>query len=142
MDIVITPDPASAAAAAADIVERHVRPGPMVLGLATGSTPVATYRELIRRHRETELSFAGVRTFPLDEHVGLDRNNEESYHRTVRREFTDHVDIADDEVSGPDGTSADSDEAALRYEAAMRDSGARWIRAARPPCCSCNPTPR
>lgn len=123
MDVVITPDPASAAVAAADIVEEHVRPGPMTLGLATGSTPVATYRELIRRHREAALSFARVRAFLLDEYLGLTPDDEESYHRTIRREFTESIDIPDDEVFGPDGTSSDPDRAARLYDEAIRSAG-------------------
>ncbi len=78
----------------------HVRPG-AVLGLATGSSPLPVYRELIDRHANGELSFAGARAFLLDEYVGLPQSHPESYHSVIRREFTDHVDL--DRVDGPDG---------------------------------------
>ncbi|BDH55585.1 hypothetical protein MTP03_05240 [Tsukamurella sp. PLM1] len=71
MEIVIRPTPADVAVTAADIVADHVRRGPAVLGLATGSTPLATYSELIRRHRDEGLSFKDCVSFNLDEYVGL-----------------------------------------------------------------------
>ncbi|WIM73496.1 glucosamine-6-phosphate deaminase [Corynebacterium suedekumii] len=63
---------------------------------------MATYRELIRRHNAGEVSFADCRAFLLDEYIGLPRDHEQSYHRTIRREFTSHVDIPDEAVHGPD----------------------------------------
>lgn len=64
-----------------------------VLGLATGSTPVKLYRELIRRHREEGLSFQSVITFNLDEYYGLTDDHPESYHRFMREQLFDHIDI-------------------------------------------------
>ena len=107
MEIVIRPTPADVAVTAADIVAEHVRRGPTVLGLATGSTPLATYQELIRRHRDEGLSFADCVSFNLDEYVGLPKGHPESYREVIRKEFTSHVDIPDAKVEGPDGTAAD-----------------------------------
>ncbi|QGU01420.1 Glucosamine-6-phosphate deaminase [Corynebacterium kalinowskii] len=119
MEIVITDRPE---VIAADIIESYARAG-KTLGLATGSTPVKTYQELIRRHREEGLSFAECRAFLLDEYVGLPREHEQSYYRTIRREFTDAVDIDDALVASPDGTSTDPLTAGASYDAAIRNAG-------------------
>ncbi len=123
MEIVIRPTPADVAVTAADIVAGRVRRGPAVLGLATGSTPLATYAELIRRHREEGLSFADCVSFNLDEYVGLPAGHPESYREVIRREFTAHVDIPDARVEGPDGAAADVPAEARRYEDAIRAAG-------------------
>jgi len=101
VDILLRPTATDVAVAAADILADFARRG-ATLGLATGSTPVATYRELIRRYEAGEVSFADCRAFLLDEYIGLPRDHEQSYHRTIRREFTSHVDIPDEAVHGPD----------------------------------------
>jgi glucosamine-6-phosphate deaminase len=94
-----------------------------VLGLATGSSPLFAYRELIRRHREEGLSFAGVRTYNLDEYVGLPADHPESYRSVIRRELTSHLDIADVDVHGPDGAHPDPLASAREYEQRLRDGG-------------------
>jgi glucosamine-6-phosphate deaminase len=127
MEVVILPSPEDCGRLVADIVARAVRSGSLgtrpTLGLATGSSPLLTYRELIRRHREEGLSFAGVRTFNLDEYVGLPADHPESYRSVIRREFTSQLDIADDDVHGPDGEHADPLVAAREYEQRLRDAG-------------------
>jgi len=74
-----------------------------VLGLATGSTPVGLYRELIRLHREDGLSFAGVMTFNLDEYHGLERSHPETYWRFMHEQLFDHIDIPAAQIHLPDG---------------------------------------
>lgn len=123
MEIVIRATPADVADTAADIVADRVLRGPAVLGLATGSTPLATYRELIRRHRDEGLSFADCVSFNLDEYVGLPTGHPESYREVIRREFTAHIDIPDAAVGGPDGTAPGLAAEAERYESAIRDAG-------------------
>jgi len=95
---------ALAAEVAAMIRERSAEGGRIVLGLATGSTPVPFYRELIRLHREEGLSFASVTTFNLDEYYGLPRDHPESYYRFMRDQLFDHIDIPDSQINIPDGT--------------------------------------
>jgi glucosamine-6-phosphate deaminase len=95
---------ALAAEVAALVRERAASGGRVVLGLATGSTPVPFYRELIRLHREEGLSFAGVTTFNLDEYYGLPRDHPESYYRFMRDQLFDHIDIPDSQINIPDGT--------------------------------------
>lgn len=120
MEVVIVQDQDAAGTLVADIVGTHVRPG-AVLGLATGSSPLPAYRELIRRHREESLSLDGCRAFLLDEYVGLPHAHPESYHSVIRREFTDDVGL--DQVDGPDGEAADIPAEAARYEAAIAAAG-------------------
>lgn len=92
----------------ADQIEKLIRRcqeenRPAVLGLATGSTPVKLYRELIRRHREGGLSFRNVITFNLDEYYGLSPEHPESYHNFMRVQLFDHIDIPPENVHVPDG---------------------------------------
>ncbi len=75
-----------------------------VLGLATGSTPVRLYRELIRAHREDGLSFGNVVTFNLDEYYGLPSDHAESYWRFMHTQLFDHVDVPAGQINIPDGT--------------------------------------
>lgn len=86
------------------ITERNAANKPAVLGLATGSTPVRLYRELIRRHREEGLSFANVITFNLDEYYGLAGDHPESYRKFMQDQLFDHVDLKPENTHVPDGT--------------------------------------
>ena len=78
-----------------------------VLGLATGSTPVGTYRELIRFHQEEKLSFKQVRTVNLDEYYGLPASHEQSYRRFMHESLFDHIDILPANTNVPDGLTRD-----------------------------------
>jgi len=103
MEVVILPGADEVAALAADTIEGVVRAGPTaVLGVATGSTPLATYAELIRRHRAGGSSYDGVRLFLLDEYVGLPPGDPQTYRATIHRELSDPLGIASDRVHAPD----------------------------------------
>lgn len=119
MEVVIVESDNALAQLAADIIERHVSAGD-VIGLATGSSPLSTYRELIARH-SAGLSFAACRAFLLDEYVGLPRTHPESYYSVIRREFTDQVDFL--EVNSPDGSVTDIPAEAARYDEAIGAAG-------------------
>ena len=122
MDIIVRPTAEEVGVTAADIIEPFVRDG-ATLGLATGSTPNPTYMELARRHREENLSFAQCDAFLLDEYIGLERSDEQSYYATIRREFTNHVDIDDAKVQSLDGRSADPEAEARSYEERITAAG-------------------
>ncbi len=96
-----------------------------VLGLATGSTPVPFYRELIRLHREEGLSFSSVVTFNLDEYYGLPRDHPESYFRFMSDQLFDHVDIPAGQINIPDGTVAMENiyDHCLDYERRIEEAG-------------------
>ncbi len=80
---------------------------PFVLGLPTGSTPLLTYKELIRLHNEGEVSFADVITFNMDEYVGLPADHPQSYHYFMWENFFKHVDIRERNVNILDGMAED-----------------------------------
>lgn len=122
MEIIILPTPADVARTAADAIEEQVRSGPSVLGLATGSTPLGTYQELIERHRNG-LSFARAQAFLLDEYVGLPSAHPQSYHSVIRDEFTASVDFGPDAVHGLDGMAADPGAETRQYEARIAAAG-------------------
>lgn len=123
MEIIIQPTAQDVARVAADVYQQYVTQDGAVLGLATGSTPEGMYRELIRRHEEEGLSFAGTEAFLLDEYVGLPKEHEESYYRTIRRVFTEHIDIDDSKVYSPNGVSDKPSEAAREYDALIKEHG-------------------
>lgn len=123
MEIVILPTPADVARKAADAIEQQVRRGPSVLGLATGSTPLGTYEELIARHRDGGLSFGQTQAFLLDEYVGLPTEHPQSYHSVIRDEFTASVDFAADAVHGLNGMATDPEAEAAQYDAAIAAAG-------------------
>src|SRR5262249_27068531 len=77
---------------------------PTVLGLATGSTPVGLYRELIRLHKEAGLDFDRVITFNLDEYFPMQPDDPHSYCRWMQETFFDHVNMAAKNIHIPDGT--------------------------------------
>jgi glucosamine-6-phosphate deaminase len=124
MEVVITDTVGDASRHAADIIERLMATTPApVLGLATGSTPKPVYRELIRRHRDQDLSFAGGRVFLLDEYVGLPHDHPETYRRVIEREFTGQIDLPENRIHSPDGAADDLVAAAREYERSMAEAG-------------------
>jgi glucosamine-6-phosphate deaminase len=94
------------------------------LGLATGSTTLGMYRELVGLHRKEGLDFSEVTTFNLDEYLGLGAEHPQSFHRFMRENFFDHVNADPDRIHVPDGTiGGDYEEYCLSYERAIREAG-------------------
>jgi glucosamine-6-phosphate deaminase len=116
---------AVAAEIASLIRQRQAEKRDVVLGLATGSTPVSLYAELVRLHREEGLSFANVTTFNLDEYYPLPPEHVQSYRSFMRRHLFDHVDLDPARTHLPSGTVAKSevDAHCAAYEAAIRAAG-------------------
>ena len=114
-----------AAAIAATIRQANAEGRHAVLGLATGSTPVGVYRELIRLHREEGLSFARVMTFNLDEYYPMAADSIHSYHRFMWEHLFAHVDIDPANVHLPSGTvpRAEIEAQCAGYEARIRAAG-------------------
>ncbi len=92
------------------------------LGLATGSSPLPAYRELIRRHHRG-ISFAAVTAYMLDEYLGLPDEHPQQYRTFLRREFTDQVGITPDRLLGPDGHTGRPDDACRAYDDLIRANG-------------------
>ncbi len=89
------------------LIEERAKQGKnVVLGMATGSTPVPFYRELIRLHKEEKLSFKNVITFNLDEYYGLGSDHPESYARFMADQIFDHIDIPKENINIPSGKVA------------------------------------
>ena len=110
---------------AAIIREKNAKGQTAVLGLATGSSPLKVYAELIRMHKEEGLSFKNVKTFNLDEYYGLTKDNDQSYWYFMHHNLFDHVDIPAENVNIPDGTVAQEDveKWCEAYEKAIDDAG-------------------
>ena len=114
-----------AAGIAGFIRQRQTENRTAVLGLATGSTPVKLYQELIRLHREEGLSFKNVITFNLDEYYGLPPTHPESYRHFMEVQLFRHVDLPANQVHVPDGLVERDKvfEYCARYETQITEAG-------------------
>lgn len=109
--------------AAARIAQLICQAPTCVLGLATGSTPLGTYRELIRMHREQNLDFSKITTFNLDEYVGLSPEHPQSYRYFMQSSLFDHVNLRPESTHVPDGLASDLWAHCETYEAEIRRAG-------------------
>lgn len=96
---------------------------PFVLGLPTGSTPIGTYKELIRMYKNGEVSFRNVVTFNMDEYVGLPESHPESYHSFMATNFFDHVDVPKENIHILNGNAADLEAECSEYERKIVKAG-------------------
>jgi glucosamine-6-phosphate deaminase len=104
----------------ADLIEKQIKmKEDSVLGLATGSSPVGTYKELIKRN----LDFSKVRTINLDEYRGLAPDNKQSYIYFMRDNLFNHVNINDENINIPNGLAEEGFEECLRYDKCIEDLG-------------------
>lgn len=94
-----------------------------VLGLATGSTPIGAYEELIRRHQAGDLDFSLVHSINLDEYRGLSAEDDQSYRYFMNTHLFDHVNIDKKNTFVPDGTEQDSQKACLDYDEIISSHG-------------------
>lgn len=96
-----------------------------VLGLATGSSPIKVYEELVRMHKEEGLSFANVITFNLDEYYPMEKDNIQSYHYFMHEHLFNHIDILPENIHIPDGTVAPEDvyQYCIDYEMKIKEVG-------------------
>jgi glucosamine-6-phosphate deaminase len=124
MEVVIKENYEEMSKLAAQMIADVIRQKPRaVLGLATGSTPVGTYQELIRMHREEGLDFSQVVTFNLDEYIGLPPEHDQSYHYFMQENLFKHINIPTGNINLPPGMDEDLVAACERYEQAIRDAG-------------------
>ena len=109
---------------AADIFAEviHSKPRP-VLGLATGSTPLPLYRELIKRNRDGKLDFSSVRSVNLDEYAGLPGTHEQSYRYFMNENLFNHINIKPENTYVPNGMAEDPEAECSRYDALVKSMG-------------------
>jgi glucosamine-6-phosphate deaminase len=120
MEIIIQPTAEAATSVAARIIARLLREKPnAALGLATGSTPVLLYRELIAM----KLDWRKVTTFNLDEYVGLEAAHPQSYHSFMWENLFRHINIAKKNIHIPDGMTQDIPKFCAKYEKQIQDAG-------------------
>ena len=124
MEIVILPDNDAIGGLAADAIKNLLRRKPdAVLGLATGSSPLAIYDELTARCSDGTVSFARASGFTLDEYVGLPADHPESYRNVIDEGFASLVDFVPGAVQAPDGLAEDIPAACAAYESAIAQAG-------------------
>lgn len=111
--------------AAADEITALLKDKPCcTLGLATGSTPIGMYRQLVRRFERGEIDFSRVTTFNLDEYYPISHDDEQSYVRFMKENFTDHVNLSPESVHIPNGEAKDPEKECRRYEDLLTANGA------------------
>lgn len=109
---------------AANIISAQVILKPdCVLGLATGSTPVGTYRQLVEWYKKGDLDFSEVHTVNLDEYKGLPADNDQSYYYFMHENLFDKVNIKAENTNLPNGMEADAEKECRRYEELIRSLG-------------------
>ena len=129
MRVIIKDTPAEVAQWAARLIVDEIKAkaakteAPFVLGLPTGSTPLQTYKELIRLYEAGEVSFKNVITFNMDEYVGLEESHPESYHSFMWNNFFSHIDIKPENVHILNGNAEDLMAECREYEEAIVKAG-------------------
>ena len=109
---------------AAEIIAAEVVLKPnCVLGLATGSSPIGTYNELVKKYEDGELDFSGVRTVNLDEYCGLDISSDQSYVWFMHHHLFDRINIKPENTHFPQGKEADDKKACADYDRTMETVG-------------------
>ena len=110
--------------AAANIISAQILLKPdCVLGLATGSSPVGTYEQLIEWYKKGDLDFSQVTTVNLDEYVGLAPDHDQSYYYFMHHNLFDSVNLRPGSTNLPDGCAADMDAECIRYDTLLRTLG-------------------
>lgn len=105
------------------LIEEIEKKKDIVLGLATGSTPIGTYKNLIKAHVEDGLDFSKVKSFNLDEYVGLDGDHPSSYRYFMNDELFNHINIDKSNTFVPDGKAVNPDEYCKEYDRLIDESG-------------------
>ncbi len=124
MQIYIEKDYCQLSKRAARIIADEINQKPdIVLGLATGSTPMGTYKELVRLHKEEGLDFSQVITFNLDEYYDIAPSNKQSYHYYMQHHLFDHINIRPENIHIPDGKAQDVEKFCIMYDEQIKDHG-------------------
>ncbi len=109
---------------AANIISAQVISKPdSVLGLATGGTPVGTYKQLIDWYNKGDIDFSEITSINLDEYRGLKKDHEQSYWYFMHDNFFNHVNVPEENIHVPDGSNLDADAACREYDEIIRRAG-------------------
>ena len=98
-----------------EVMKEFIKPG-KVLGLATGSTPLGLYQRMVKDHKENGTSYKDIKSFNLDEYVGLPISHPESYYAFMHRNLFDHIDIMEENAHVPSGLGEDLEDQAKHYD--------------------------
>ena len=129
MRLIIQPDANQMAQWAANYIAAKINNAkptsekPFVLGLPTGSSPLLTYKALIKLNREGVVSFENVVTFNMDEYIGLPKDHPQSYHTFMWDNFFGHIDIKKENVHILNGMAEDLEAECMAYEEAIKAAG-------------------
>ena len=109
---------------AARIIESQIILKPnSVLGLATGSTPIGMYKELVKMYNEGKLDFSNIKSFNLDEYYELPRENAQSYYHFMNENLFNHININKENINIPNGMTKDINIECKRYDDLIKDIG-------------------
>ena len=124
MRIIVTDSYEEMSKVAARIVagQLYLKPN-SVLGLATGSTPEGMYANLVKVHQSVGLDFSEVISFNLDEYIGLDKENEQSYYYFMHKHLFDHVNIKPENIHIPNGNPENLEEECKKYDKLIEAKG-------------------
>ena len=109
---------------AAKIFTEAVKENPgCVLGLATGASPIPTYKNIIKTFNEGGISFSDVKTYNLDEYCDLPKNDKNSYYTFMHEQLFNSLDIKEENVHFLDGNASDTEKECARYDAEINNAG-------------------
>lgn len=124
MQIIVTKDYDEMSKNAANIIAEQMISKPnSILGLATGSTPVGTYNELVKKYKAGEIDFSDITTVNLDEYRGITRTNDQSYYHFMNDNLFNHVNIRNDRVHILNGEIDDAEKECSEYETLIKSLG-------------------
>ncbi len=124
MKLLVKNDYQSMSVEVANMIKNEMKKNPnLVLGLATGSTTIGVYKELIRMHKEENLDFSGVISFNLDEYIGIDSEDPNSYNYFMKEKLFDHINIKEENTFIPPSNPMHSEEACKEYDKLIEDKG-------------------
>ncbi|MGM0837530.1 MAG: glucosamine-6-phosphate deaminase [Bacillota bacterium] len=124
MDIITANTYDTLSQVAAEIIIKKVKQNPdLVIGMATGSTPTKLYEYLVKDFKENDTSYQGITTFNLDEYVGLDKNDSNSYFEYMNSHLFQHININKENTHIPNGKAEDLENECRNYEQKLHDKG-------------------
>jgi len=124
MQIIITKNYDEMSQKVAEIIKQSLLKKPnLVLGLATGSTPLGTYQEIIKKHKKEKLDFSQVTTFNLDEYVNLSSDHPQSYNYYMQKNLFQQINLQEKNIFIPDGKAQDLDKYCAWYEEKIQEKG-------------------